>query len=72
LSQHLAGAQGVPVATRLNDVKFKRMVRPGETIEIEAELTEQLANAFFLRGKASCGGQAAVRFEFACTIAGEK
>src|SRR5262245_45964722 len=39
---------GVPVATRLNDVRFKRMVRPGETIEIEVDLVEQLAEAYFL------------------------
>src|SRR5437870_9554667 len=41
----------VPVATRMNDVRFKRAVRPGETIEIEVELTERLADAFFLRAK---------------------
>src|SRR3954447_13751027 len=33
-------ADRVPVATRMNEVRFKRMVRPGETIEIEVELTE--------------------------------
>ena len=57
---------GVPVATRMNDVRFKRMVRPGDTIEIEVELTERLADAFFLRAKVLCGGKVAVRFEFAC------
>ena len=31
---------GVPVAARLNDVRFKRMVKPGETIEMEVEITE--------------------------------
>src|SRR5438874_10764042 len=34
LSRHLsAETKGVPVATRMNDVKFKQMVRPGDTIE---------------------------------------
>ncbi len=60
---------GVPVATRLNDVKFKRMVRPGETIEIEVSLTERLGDAFFLRAKVTCAGQVAVRFDFAVTQA---
>lgn len=59
----------VPVATRMNDVRFKRIVRPGETIEIEAELTERLADAFFLKAKVSCGGKVAARLEFACTLA---
>ncbi len=29
----------VPVATRANNVQFKQMVRPGDTIELEVELT---------------------------------
>ena len=59
----------VPVATRINDVRFKRMVRPGETILMEVELTERLADAFFLKAKVSVNGKVAVRLEFACTAA---
>ena len=70
LSRHLpADRGGVPVATRMNDVRFKQMVRPGDTIEIEVELVERLADAFFLKAKVTCGGKVAVRFEFACTMA---
>jgi 3-hydroxyacyl-[acyl-carrier-protein] dehydratase len=58
----------VPVATRMNDVRFKRPVRPGETIEIEVDLTERLADAFFLKAKVTCEGKVAVRFDFACTL----
>ncbi len=60
----------VPVATRMNDVRFKRMVRPGETVRIEVDLVEQLAGAFFLKAKtiAEADGKVAVRFEFACTM----
>jgi 3-hydroxyacyl-[acyl-carrier-protein] dehydratase len=53
----------------MNDVRFKRMVKPGDTIEIEVELGERLADAFFLVGKVTCQGELAVRFEFACTLA---
>jgi 3-hydroxyacyl-[acyl-carrier-protein] dehydratase len=69
LSQFVEGGSGVPVATRMNDVRFKKMVRPGDTIELEVDLKERLANAFFLTAKVTCGGQVAVRFEFACTMA---
>ena len=70
LSRHLAGMEGrVPVATRMSDVRFKRIVRPGETIRLEVELTERLANAFFLKAKVTVEGKVAVRFEFACTAA---
>lgn len=59
----------VPVATRMNDVRFKRMVRPGEKLTLEVELTERLADAFFLKAKVTVAGQTAVRFDFACTAA---
>jgi 3-hydroxyacyl-[acyl-carrier-protein] dehydratase len=64
-----AASGGVPVATRMNDVRFKQMVRPGDTIEIEVDLTERLSNAFFLAAKVTTGGKVAVRFDFACTLA---
>jgi 3-hydroxyacyl-[acyl-carrier-protein] dehydratase len=59
----------VPVVGRLNNVKFRRMVRPGETLEISVELTEKLANAWFLRGRTEVDGQTSCSLEFACTLA---
>jgi 3-hydroxyacyl-[acyl-carrier-protein] dehydratase len=69
LSQFLTDGNGVPVATRMNEVKFKNMVRPGDTIEITVELVERLANAFFLKAKVTKTGKLAVSFEFACAAA---
>ena len=70
LSRHLAEMQPgmLPVATRMNDVRFKRMVRPGKTLRMEVELVERLADAFFLKAKVTVENQLAVRFEFACTV----
>jgi len=59
----------VPVATRISDVRFKRLVRPGQRIIMEVELKERLAGAFFLAAKVTVDGKVAVRFEFACTAA---
>jgi len=59
----------VPVATRIDSVRFKRMVRPGETIEIEVDLVERLGEAYFMKAKVSCGREVAARFDFACTMA---
>jgi 3-hydroxyacyl-[acyl-carrier-protein] dehydratase len=70
LSAHVApNERSVPVATRLNEVRFKRMVRPGETVDIEVELTERLADAFYLEGRVRCEGKLAASLEFACTMA---
>lgn len=60
---------GVPVATRLNDVKFKNMVRPNDTIEMDVTLDERMADAFFLTAKVKVDGKLAVRFNFACAMA---
>jgi 3-hydroxyacyl-[acyl-carrier-protein] dehydratase len=68
LSKHFKDVKNkVPVAAKLNDVRFKRMVRPGETIRMEVELTERMADIYFLKAKSTVDGKIAVRFEFACT-----
>ncbi len=59
----------VPVATRMDGVKFKQMVRPGDTIDIHATLNEVVSSAYFLTGKITVGGKLAARLDFACTIA---
>jgi len=61
------GTDQVPVVTRLNNVQFRRMIRPGETIEVAVELTEQVSNAFYLKGKVSVDGKVTARLEFVCT-----
>lgn len=66
LREELAGA---PVATRMDQVRFRRMVRPGETVEIEVELRDQVSQAFYLDARVRCDGKVAARFEFACTLA---
>ncbi|QDT43758.1 3-hydroxyacyl-[acyl-carrier-protein] dehydratase FabZ [Gimesia alba] len=59
----------VPVATRLNNTKFRRMVKPGETLDIHVTLTEKLGGAYFFTGKITVGKETAVRLEFAVTAA---
>jgi 3-hydroxyacyl-[acyl-carrier-protein] dehydratase len=68
LSKHSKG-EGVPVAGRLNDVKFKRMVRPGDTILIETQLDDRMGEAFFLSAKVTCDGKLAATLSFAVTLA---
>ena len=60
---------GVPVATRMNNVKFRNMVRPGDTIEMQVELVERMADAFFLKAAVTVDGKTAVTFDFACKLA---
>jgi 3-hydroxyacyl-[acyl-carrier-protein] dehydratase len=59
----------VPVVTRQDKTQFRKLIRPGDTMQIEAELTDQLANAFFLKGKVTVAGKVTARLEFACAMA---
>ena len=68
LVDHADGV-GVPVATRMRDVRFKRMVRPGETITLEVTLDEQVSRAFFLTARVTVENELAMRMQFTCTLA---
>ncbi len=59
---------GVPVLTRITDARFKRIVRPGETLDIVVSLDEELGGAYFMTGWASVQGAACVRVVFACML----
>lgn len=63
-----AVAKKVPVATRLDNVKFKQMVRPGDVAQIEVTLNEVVSTAYFMTGKVTCNGKLAARLDFACTV----
>ena len=63
------GQGGVPVVTRMNNVKFKAMVRPGDTVDLEVELVERMADAFFMNAKVTVDEKTAVTFDFACKMA---
>jgi 3-hydroxyacyl-[acyl-carrier-protein] dehydratase len=69
LSRHTPQSGVVPVATRMDNVKFKRMVRPGDTVQIEVTLNENVGKAYFLTGKVTLDGKLAARLDFACSIA---
>ena len=69
LARHIDHSAGLPVVTRMNDVRFKSMVKPPATVELEVTLTDRVSRAFFLSAKVTCDGRLAVRFDFACTLA---
>lgn len=61
--------EGAPVATRMDQVRFRRMVLPGETIEMDVRLRDQVSQAYYLDARVRCAGKLAARLEFACTLA---
>ena len=54
----------VPVITRIGDARFKKMVRPGDTLEAEVCLDDELDGAYFMTGRVRVAGAVAVRVTF--------
>ena len=52
----------------MDSVKFKKMVHPGDTAEIEVTLKEQVSNAYYLTGKMKVAGKLATRLDFTVTM----
>ncbi len=62
------GEEGTPAVTRIQNGKFKRFIRPGETLEIEVKLIEKLGSAYFLKGIVRIEGKFVASVEFGCTL----
>ncbi|MEM7455953.1 MAG: 3-hydroxyacyl-ACP dehydratase FabZ [Planctomycetota bacterium] len=72
LSSKVDASEGVPVLTRMNDVKFKKMVHPGDTIEIHAKLDDVVSSAWYLTAQVKVGGKLSARLSLTCTLAPPK
>lgn len=53
------------VVTRINNAKFKNISRPGDEVIIETVLKEEIANAAFMKAKATANGKTLLTIEFA-------
>lgn len=62
-------SMGIPVLTRITDARFKQIVRPGQTLDVEVTLDDELDGAYFLTGRATVEGKLALRVTFACMLA---
>jgi 3-hydroxyacyl-[acyl-carrier-protein] dehydratase len=60
--------EGKPVLTRIKGAKFKREVKPGDTIRMHVKLDEKIGNAWFFKGKVLVDNKTAVKVDFGCAI----
>jgi 3-hydroxyacyl-[acyl-carrier-protein] dehydratase len=63
------GGAGLPVLTRIQDARFKRIVRPGETLAIEVVLDDVVDQAYYMTGRVHVEGRSVLRVGFACMSA---
>jgi 3-hydroxyacyl-[acyl-carrier-protein] dehydratase len=69
LSDIVSTGDSVPVLTRMGDVKFKKMVHPGDTIEMHVKLDDVVSNAYYMTAQVKCDGKLAARLSFTCSVA---
>lgn len=63
---------GLGVVTRVSDGKFKKMIKPGETLELNVEIEENIGESFYMKGKISVDTKTAVVLKFAVTRISEQ
>ena len=69
ISRNLAGfaaEDGVPVLTKIEAARFRRMVRPGDTLTTTVHVEERLGPAWYMSGVVQCDGQTVVKLR--CTL----
>lgn len=67
-----ASMKGAPVVTRMNKVKFRRMVKPGDQLEIFAEHKRSMMGAHMLTGGIKCQGKPVCSLEFTVMLVVEE
>ena len=64
-------AGSIPLITRISNVKFKRVVFPGDLMEVEVKLKEVLGQATYMSGKVKVGEKTVLTVEFTAMLVTE-
>ena len=67
ISEALSGfsaEDGVPVLTKVEGARFKRIVRPGETLTTRVSVRERLGPAWYMKGHVTCGDETVLKIQF--------
>lgn len=68
LNKQAKGPLGIGVVTRVDKVKFKRLVKPLDTLDLKVEWLDQIDNAYYFKGRAYVDEELTVSLEFTCAL----
>lgn len=57
-----------PILSRIKDARFKQMVKPGDTLDIEVSHKETVQKFHFMSGKVSKAGKTVLTLEYALAM----
>ena len=58
----------LPVVAKMGEVRFKQMVRPGETLFLEVTFKSKMAGIYLLHAKVTVGGKTSTQFDIYCAL----
>jgi 3-hydroxyacyl-[acyl-carrier-protein] dehydratase len=58
----------LPVVAKMGEVRFKQMVRPGDTLFLDVTFKGKMAGIYLLHAKVSVGGKTAAQFDIYCAL----
>lgn len=61
-------AEKMPVVAKMSDIRFRQIVRPGDSILIQVKIEDSYANAFQMVGSVTVDGKLAVKLKFTVMI----
>ena len=61
----------IPLITRISNVKLKRVVLPGDLMEVEVKLIEVVGQAAYMAGKVKVGEKTVLTMEFTAMLVTE-
>ena len=68
MGKRIASEGRIPVLTRVNNIKLKHAVYPGDVMQVEVALKDLVSNAAYMAGKAEVKGKTAVTPEFTAML----
>ena len=58
----------LPVVAKMEKVRFRAMVRPGDTLMLDVTFRDKVAGVYFLHAKVSVDGKISAQFDVACAL----
>lgn len=58
----------VPVVAKMGEVRFKQMVHPGDTIQMEVKFRDKMTSVYFMHAKVTSKGKTCIQFDIACAL----
>ncbi len=70
-NQSLTDESATPVLSRIRDARFKRMVKPGDVVEISVKLGEKMGQFFNMSGEVRKEDKAALKLSYTLAMVKE-